>query len=47
MNEDYTFITQSSAGADDIFLARSSMQDSNANNSHNQIVKLPSISAPN
>lgn len=47
MNEDYTFITQSSAGADDIFMARSSMQDSNGNNSHNQIVKLPSISAPN
>lgn len=47
MNEDYTFITQSSAGADDIFLAKSSMQDSNGNNSNNQILKLPSISAPN
>ncbi len=45
MNEDYTFITQSSAGADDIFMARSAMQDSNGNNSNNQL-KLPSISAP-
>lgn len=46
MNEDFTFITQSSAGADDLFMAKSALQDSNANNSNNQILKLPSISAP-
>ncbi len=45
MNEDYTFITQSSAGADDLFMARSALQESNPNNSNNQL-KLPSISAP-
>lgn len=46
MNEDFTFITQSSAEADDIFMAKSALQDSNGNNSNNQILKLPSISAP-
>lgn len=44
MHEDYTFITQSSTGADDLFMAKSALQDS-GNSSNNQL-KLPSISAP-
>ena len=44
MNDDYTFITQSSNGADEIFLAKSTLADNGINSS--TILKLPSISAP-
>lgn len=42
MNEDYTFITQSSTQADDIFNQKSAIPDKS-----NSIPKLPSISAIN
>jgi hypothetical protein len=45
MTDDYTFITQSSNAAEEIFLAKSTMQDTAANS--NTALKLPSISAPN